>query len=248
MFAAGQADAACVAQFPDLSQAFADLKRRFTESPMEILVTHPRTGVAEPMLFNDEALAGSLRFLAYSPISQMMIPYLVHEAATTGNPERLAMQAMIQGEQITDAISIGLNFAVGCSEDWPHWPQDRDASGTLMGNAMRDLYAQVCAWWPVTPVDASFHEPFDVDVPVLILSGEFDPVTPPEYGDEAAAQFSNSLHLIATGRGHIVAGNPCISAIATDFIASADLAALDTECMDTIGPEPFFLNLLGPSP
>ena len=248
LFAACQAQTECNRQFPGLSDAFEQIKQRYASEPIEIQVTHPRTGVAEPVLFNLETLAGSLRFLAYSPSSQMMIPYLVHEAAATGNPERLAAQGLIQGEQLTEVIAIGLNFSVGCSEDWPHWPQGQDSSGTLMGNAMRDLYAEVCQWWPADPVDTSFHTPFDSDAPVLVLSGEFDPVTPPEYGDEAAAQFSNSRHLVATGRGHIVTTNPCISGIVNDFIAAGDLADLDTECMATIGPEPFFLNLLGPSP
>ncbi|MFU8878019.1 MAG: alpha/beta hydrolase, partial [Wenzhouxiangellaceae bacterium] len=105
-----------------------------------------------------------------------------------------------------------------------------------------------CDWWPAIPVGPEFHQPFDSEAPILILSGELDPVTPPEYGDEAAAQFSNSEHLVAEGRGHIVLGEPCIARILTQFIDSAELEGLDLDCMDSIGPEPFFLDLLGPSP
>ena len=248
LFAACQSDQLCNEQFPDLSAAFEALKTRYAEQPVVINLTHPRTGVAEELLFTDDMLANSLRFLAYSPMAQMMIPYLVHEASTTGRPERLASQALMQTGQLSELIAIGLNFAVGCSEDWPHWPAGHDDTGTLLGNSMRDLYVQVCAWWPANPVGPDFHQPFDSDVPILILSGELDPVTPPEYGDEAARQFANSLHLIAEGRGHIVINNVCISGIATAFVESASVDGLDTECMDAIGPEPFFLNLLGPSP
>ena len=248
LFTACRSDEQCNEQFPDLSAAFEELKGRYAEQPVTISLTHPRTGVAEELLFTDEMLASALRFLAYSPRAQMMIPYLVHEASTTGRPERLASQAVMQTGQLTDAIAIGLNYAVGCSEDWPHWPADHDDSGTLLGNSMRDLYAQVCAWWPANPVGRDFHQPFESDVPILILSGELDPVTPPEYGDEAARQFANSVHLIAEGRGHIVMGNVCISRIATAFVEAASVDDLDTECMQSIGPEPFFLNLLGPSP
>lgn len=248
LFVACEADTACAERFPDLAIRFDELKSSYAEQPLEIQVTHPRTGIAEPITFSDEVLAGSLRFLAYSPEAQMMIPYLVHEAATTGRPERLAAQAMIVGDQMGDAIAIGLNFSVGCSEDWPHWPADSDASGTLLGNSMRDLYARVCDWWPAEPVDVDFFQAFTSDVPVLLLSGERDPVTPPEYGEEAARQFENGRHLVAPGRGHIVVGNGCIAGIATQFVREASVADLDTECMDTIGPEPFFLNLLGPAP
>ena len=46
-----------------------------------------------------------------------MIPYLIHEAATTGSPERLAAQALMTSDQMSQGMAIGLNFAVGCSED-----------------------------------------------------------------------------------------------------------------------------------
>ncbi|MDT8450767.1 MAG: alpha/beta fold hydrolase [Wenzhouxiangellaceae bacterium] len=241
-------DAECRETFPGLEPAFAELKQRFRESPLDITVTHPRTGIAEEIEFTDAVLASSLRFLAYSPTTQMMIPYLIHEAATTGSPERLASQALMTSAQISDEIAIGLNFAVGCSEDWPYWPADADAAGTLLGNSFTELYAKICAWWPAEPVGPDFHDPFSSDVPMLILSGELDPVTPPPYGDEAAKYYSNSVHLVSAGRGHITITNPCIAGIATEFVAEASVAGLDTECMDTIGPEPFFTSLLGPSP
>ncbi len=248
LFEACADDPACAERFPGLADRFVELKAQYAEQPLAIQVTHPRTGVAEPMEFSDETLAGSLRFLAYAPESQMMIPYLIHEAATTGSPERLAAQALIVGDQLTDTLAIGLNFSVGCAEDWPHWPAGRDDSGTLLGNSMQELYGRICDWWPADPVGVEYFEAFSSDVPVLLLSGERDPVTPPEYGDEAARQYANSLHLVADGRGHIVVTNGCVAGIATQFVNAGSVDDLDTECMESIGPEPFFLDLLGPSP
>ncbi|WP_376695588.1 alpha/beta hydrolase [Wenzhouxiangella sp. EGI_FJ10305] len=238
----------CAATFPRLSEAFAELKARYREDGPDIVVTHPRTGEGIDLRFTRDVLAGALRFLAYNPESQMMIPYLVHEAASTGSPARLASQAMIVSDQMNDMIAIGLNFAVGCSEDWPVWPKDVDQSETLLGDSMTEIYEQVCDWWPVGDTPADFHQPFDADVPVLLLSGELDPVTPPEYGEEAAEQYSDSRHLVADGRGHIVLTNPCMSSIATEFVREASMGGLDIECMDRIGHEPFFLDLLGPAP
>ena len=248
LFDACRRDSECSERFPGLDSAFAELKARYNSNSQPIFVTHPRTGQGFEMNFTRDVLATALRFLAYSPESQMMIPYLVHEAAATGSPERLASQALIVTDQMMDLIAVGLNFAVGCSEDWPDWPEDIDQSTTLLGESLTEVYREICAWWPTADVADDFHQPFDSDVPMLILSGELDPVTPPAYGDEALAQFSNARHLVATGRGHIVLTNPCIGGIATRFIRSADIEDLDTGCMDAIGPEPFFLDLLGPAP
>lgn len=248
--AACAGDAYCDATFPELQEAFESLRASFPdhEDGPIIAVTHPRTGSAVDLRFTRTTLGTALRFLSYGPQSQMMIPYLIHEAATTGNPARIASQALIVTDQMADMIAVGLNFAVGCSEDWPGWPAVPGNEDTLLGNSMRELYDAVCADWPRGAVPEDFHQPFDSAVPMLILSGELDPVTPPEYGDEAQAQFSNSLHLVARGRGHIVLSQRCISGIAAEFVATASVEDLNIECMDQLGPEPFFLNLLGPAP
>lgn len=243
-------DAECSATFPDLLEAFESLIASFPDQDdgPTIAVTHPRKGSAVDLRFTRATLGTALRFLSYGPQSQMMIPYLIHEAATTGNPARIASQALIVTDQMADLIAVGLNFAVGCSEDWPGWPEVPGSEDTLLGDSMRDLYDAVCVDWPRGEVPDDFHQPFDSEVPILILSGELDPVTPPEYGDEAHAQFSNSLHLVARGRGHIVITERCISGIAAEFMASASVEDLNIECTDRLGPEPFFLNLLGPAP
>src|SRR5690625_7930770 len=118
---------------------------------------------------------------------------------------------MVFSDHISKSISIGLNFAVSCSEDAHAWPQDIDQSGTLLGNSMTELTGQVCAWWPAGDVADDFHQTFKSDRTVLLLSGELDPVTPPEYGDEVASQLENSVQLKASGLGLIVKINTCIS-------------------------------------
>ncbi|MGK7296202.1 MAG: alpha/beta hydrolase [Candidatus Wenzhouxiangella sp. M2_3B_020] len=248
LLAACTSGAKCSERFPDLDEAFAELKRTYDESPRTIQVTDPRTGVAEELEFSKAVLGSSLRFLAYSPVTQMMIPYLIHEAAATDSPERLAAQALMTSSQMSEQIAIGLNFAVGCAEDWPYWPDETNSEGTLLGDSFTELYARVCEWWPADPVGPDYHDPFTSRVPVLILSGELDPVTPPVYGDQAAEQFPNSTHIVAEGRGHITLTNSCIASIANRFIAEASVVDLDTECTERIGPEPFFLDLLGPAP
>jgi len=242
------ADEACSERFPGVEAAFRDLIEQYRNNGQSITISHPRTGEGTPIEFNDQTLGGALRFLAYSPQTQMIIPYLVHEASATGQPDRIAAQALIMTDQIAGQLAFGLNFSVGCSEDWPSWPQDIDNSDTLLGDSMVELYASICEWWPAGNVPTDFHAPFDSEVPVLILSGELDPVTPPAYGDEAAVQFSNSLHLIGRGLGHTVTSHPCFSGIIDEFFDSASIESLDTECLSTLDHAPFFVDLLGPEP
>jgi len=245
-----QTDAACNNAFPNLDQAFDQLKREYdnwADGP-EITVTHPRMGEAVELVFSRAVLATALRFLAYDPSSQMLLPYLIHEAATTGNPQRIASQALMITEQMSDALSIGLNFAVGCVEDFPRWPTDTNVESTLLGDSIGALYRAICPNLSVGVAPEGFSEPFTEDVPMLLLSGQLDPVTPPSYGDEVDALSINSRHLVAPGRGHIVITLPCMARIASEFIDQASSEDLDIACMDALGQEPYFTNLLGPTP
>ena len=105
-----------------------------------------------------------------------------------------------------------------------------------------------CAQWPRGPVPPGFHEPVSSDVPTLLLSGELDPVTPPEYADRVAAHFPDSTHLVAPGQGHIVTTRGCMGDLVSEFIVSGGTAELDTECLSRLEASPYFLSLTGPRP
>ena len=79
----------------------------------------------------------------------------------------------------------GMQLSVICTEDAGELKADPADAGTVLGNDMIDVLQAQCAVWPQGQRPADFRDAADRrPVPVLILSGEFDPVTPPRYGDE----------------------------------------------------------------
>jgi len=84
------------------------------------------------------------------------------------------------------------------------------------------------------------------ETPMLLLSGEADPVTPPANGDQAARTLSNSLHLVAPGQGHTVISRGCIPKIAAAFVERATVKGLESDCVKDIRPAPFFVSFAGP--
>jgi pimeloyl-ACP methyl ester carboxylesterase len=84
------------------------------------------------------------------------------------------------------------------------------------------------------------------DIPVMIISGEADPVTPPRNGDAVAALFTNSVHIVLPGMGHASFYVGCLPALLRDFIDAASPLALNLDCVRTIQPEPFWLSPVGP--
>ena len=79
--------------------------------------------------------------------------------------------------------------------------------------------------------------PVTSDVPVLILSGGLDPVTPPSYGAEVASTLPNSRHVVAAGYGHIVSPHACAPRLIAAFIDDPDFAELPPTCVAALREE-----------
>jgi hypothetical protein len=141
-----------------------------------------------------------------------------------------------------------MELSVMCSEDNPFLDLSADYSHTLMGNLLLEIVGLQCKIWPRGEIAEGFHQPVVSDIPVLLMSGERDPVTPPHYATQAAETFSNSLNLVARGQAHSVMKNVCLRNITTEFIEKGSVENLDTSCVENILPAPFFTSLLGPDP
>jgi len=243
-----EADPICSEKFPGSAENLRYLIRNIGENPVDVTVEHPTTGLAFDLTFNREVLSSALRFLTYSPETQAMLPMLIHEAAVEGRFDRLASQMLITASGLQQSISQGMEMSVMCAEDYPLFPKTIVPNDYLMGTLMEQVVSIQCGVWPAGPVPDDFHQPVGGDVPVLLLSGEYDPVTPPEYADAVAAHFNQATHLVAPGQAHIVATRGCMGDIVSTFIADGSAQNLETECMSQMKPSPFFISLTGPTP
>lgn len=241
-------DKACNALFPNQMEELNQLFMQLQQEPRQITITDPVSGQPMDMHLTSDTLAVAIRFLSYASETQAMIPLLVHEAVHTGDLSRLASQAILVMTGLSEMLSKGMELSVMCSEDYPYMDFSADYSHTLMGNLMMKIIDLQCGIWPRGDVPGGFHEPVLSDIPVLLMSGERDPVTPPHYASMAARGFSNSLNLVARGQAHSVMNNICLRDITTAFIAMGSVEELNTDCVSNILPAPFFTSLLGPNP
>jgi pimeloyl-ACP methyl ester carboxylesterase len=241
-------DETCNRLYPGHEDELNTLLANLRDEPQWITITHPTTGKQQELRLTAETLAVAVRFLSYASETQALLPLLVHEALTTGRLERLAVQAMLVMSGLNEMLARGMELSVICSEDFPVMNLRADDSETLMGDIFLRAVEAQCSVWPRGPVPDDFHDPVVSDVPVLLMSGERDPVTPPEYAALAAETFSNSLNLVARGQSHSVMKNACLKEITTQFIEQGALDGLESKCVGRIRPAPFFTSLLGPDP
>ena len=124
-----------------------------------------------------------------------------------------------------------------------------DLQSTYLGTAIMDALKQICARWPVGSIDPGFKTPVVSDTPVLLLSGEYDPITPPAYAEQVKATgLANSVHLVGQGQGHGLVGIGCTPRLLRSFLATPEPGELDASCLALETPTPLFLTRQGPAP
>lgn len=243
-----EANASCNAAFPEIRARFDAVMRRLGEAPADVTVPHPASSHPTPLVLSRTIATGVARLLVYSPQSAAMLPVLFDDAFEH-RYERLAAQALMLAEGIGE-LAYGLNFAVVCTEDVPFWGEvDLDAQqGTYMGSMFVEALAKVCERWPAGVMDEGFKAPVESDVPVLILTGEKDPITPPRYVPLATPFLANHIEVVGPGQGHGMLAVGCVPHLVAEFVDTPEPSELDASCTERIVPFPPFISPLGPAP
>ncbi len=194
-----------------------------------------------------DMVAGLVRMYAYMPATMSLLPNLIHEANQGRYADLMALAQMLAGE-MQEMMATGMQFSVICAEDRGSFTRRAGDEDTVLGQKMVDSMAAMCATWPTGKVPADFRTPLSGNTPVLAISGEYDPVTPPRYGDEAIAKLSNARHLVLKGQGHSVIGTGCMPKLFAQFVEKADPKALDAKCLDLLTPAQPFTSFNGWNP
>lgn len=240
----------CAQAFPDIREDFGRLRDALEDEPVTITLPNPVSGRPEEINFGRPEMAAVLRLLSYHPNSVAIMPMLINEAIQ-GNYAPLAAQFIMIADSMSDALSLGMHNTVVCTEDAPYFAGEnvgRDAlDATYIGPVQLDALEAICSVWPVGLIDDQFKMPLASDVPVLLLSGEADPVTPPRYAELAAIDLGNARLLIGHKQGHGQAPRGCMPDVIADFVETADPQTLETDCLERLFAMPFFLDFSGPS-
>lgn len=243
----------CVAD-PECQQTYGDPYATLKQLQMQLRTSPQRVSLADPLTHErrdvplvEGALAAAVRMYAYQPESVVLLPRMLAEAAA-GRPEALLAQALMVMDDLGEQIHHGMQLSVMCSEDADAMAARAEDADTLLGNGLIEMALAQCSVWPTAPKPAGFNTPSSGDVPSLLLSGEFDPVTPPRYGEQVLKGLSRARHLVAAGQGHIVMTRGCMPKLMTEFIRDLDPAALDVSCLDALSAPSFFLNASGAAP
>jgi pimeloyl-ACP methyl ester carboxylesterase len=246
-FARCEADAACRQRFGHPYQTLVQLRDALRATPHPVSFRDPETYRTVQRVLDEDALVSVVRMFAYAPPTAALLPLSI-DAAAHGDVGPLLGQAKLLTVDMADLAGSGMSYSVICSEDadlLAARPQDAD---TLLGTHMIDAYKAICSVWPKGARPADFHRPFTTARPVLLLAGQYDPVTPPRYAEEVAGHLPDARVLLFKGQGHSVLAAGCGPQLVQHFVEHPDPKALDASCLDRLRPVPFFIDFNGATP
>ncbi|WP_247886785.1 alpha/beta hydrolase [Azospirillum sp. SYSU D00513] len=218
------ASRACRAASPDLEKRFLARVAALEDRPAVVQIGDPDIPQAVD-LDAAAALSAALEAMAAGePVPRL--PRILDRAAQ-GRLERLAVWAPPPWIGDPDTAD-GLAFSIECRET-----VNAADPARLEANARRhapygavnadEPGRRVCADWPASRPEPAELLPVASPVPVLLLSGAYDPVTPPDWADRAAATLPKSRHIVFRSAGHTVtATEECAMTAVAAFIAAPD--------------------------
>ncbi|MCH2659644.1 alpha/beta hydrolase [bacterium] len=243
------ADPSCAEAFGDIGAKFDSLQARLQRDPGKVLARFqdPRTGADHELPVYWQGIAGVVRAALYKPEIATLLPLII-DRAYAGDYGPLVALAVPQAD-VADKISQGMFYSVVCSEDLPFVTdaERRGHNANFFGPFALELMSRICGFWPQGDIPDNYHDPVATDHPVLVLSGNLDPVTPPRWGEDVASHLPNARHVVVPGVGHGTAYG-CVPKLMAEFIANADAHDLDTSCIDKLERPAFFTTYLGPAP
>lgn len=223
------------------------LQARLKTAPPTVRYRDPVTAEPRTETLTPGHLQAVVRLYAYLPAAAAMLPLILHEAAA-GRYAPLAAQARLMEAQLGESIMHGMQLSVVCTEDAAGLRADAADADSVLGTGFIEFVQAQCAVWPKGALPRDFHAPLRSGAPVLLLSGEYDPVTPPRYGEQVVKGLPNGRHLVLRGQGHNALPVGCMPKLLARFLDTADAQALDASCLDGLRYTPPFAGFYGWEP
>ena len=239
LFADCAADSPCHGAYPNLESEFKTVLSQFDKGPVQMKVPNVFSGQEQEVTVTRDAFVDGIRQLFYVPNAAAALPALIHLGAQ-GNAGALVGTAFQVVVQIDRQIARGMQFSVICSEDTPFITEadiKQSSANSFYGDARTRPTMRACAEWPRATVPASFLDPIKSDAPVLLVSGELDPVTPPWLAEPVARSLPHGRHVIIHNGTHN--SYECVEGLVADFIDKGTAEGLDTSCVEKIQRPPF---------
>jgi pimeloyl-ACP methyl ester carboxylesterase len=242
VFSACEADKHCAAAYGDIEAKFYESIGRLDDKPVLIDVSGPYRNKPYKIYLDGDLLIDSIFIALYAMASLADVPRYI-DAAWRGSYADLAEPA---GAAIGLAVSTGTYWNTTCADEIPFEtgvPEPTRLATTpalVLRKHFDPRYAvETCALWNVPSSGAAENEAVVSGIPTLLLSGSFDPITPPLWGELAARTLGRAFWYEFADSAHgVMRSSPCGLAMGLAFLDDP-LHAPDSSCLQGVAAVEF---------
>ncbi|HKV41260.1 MAG TPA: alpha/beta fold hydrolase, partial [Blastocatellia bacterium] len=243
LFADCLSDETCHKAFPDVRADLAAALEKLDKGPITTTAYNTIKKRPEVVPVSRGVFMEMVRLLLYDPGLSRYLPIVLHQSAQ-GQLGGLTTLGFGFEHQVRGLIDGGMEMSVICSEDAPFISEDdikQATGGTYYGDWRTRVLLKACKDWPRGKLPSGYEEPVKSNVPVLMVSGDLDPVTPPWIGTDAARSLTHSRQIIGRNWSHSSMSD-CITGMIADFVHAGTLDGLDASCAEKATRPPFMTN------
>lgn len=215
-------DTICNNAYPNIKTRFLKYLEEKTINPLLVQIENPTNGNLESFYLKGKDLITV--FTSASTGSVSNIPFEINKLLNndlSSVKERLKYVFQEPGK----GIGQGMRLSVWCAEENPFNSQEKITIETNKYPSVRGLSPavfknEVCNIWSVRKASKTENEPIKSDIPILLISGEYDNETPVKWAESMANNLTNSFHLVFKGWKHGPTtnwSNQCAMQAANDF-------------------------------
>ncbi len=238
LFESCAANPVCGEAYPDLEGILFDTVDRLNREPVMQEITDPFTREEYETRVNGDVLLALTFQMLYDSKLRYFIPRIIYEVSQGEFNYLDQVYGSMLG--MASIASRGMMFSVQCHEELafsslPEFEAELERYPQLIGmyenSILGGLAYRACARWSAGEAAPDANQPVSSDVPALILSGEFDPITPPAWGNHAAETLKNAYAFEFPGIGHGASvADPCPEAMMISFLENPGNVP-DSGCM-----------------
>lgn len=217
------ADPVAFAHFALIRIAFVKAVTRLNKVPVKIKKTSKRDAYD----FTGDDFAWSIWTAMLKPSSIPLVPLAIKEVAN-GNDSILAKWVVaFNNPDAHGTFSELQSKAILCYEGKPRTAADTKpallAKYPDLSSFNIDFEGDVCEALQPNAAEDEVFAPVVSDVPVLILSGEYDPVCPPYFGEITAQTLSRSTFIVVPAASHAaIHVDVCVRNMAAAFLSNPE--------------------------
>lgn len=211
VFFAGCAnDTACNEKYPELEAVFTDQIARLDAEPTTLLLTNLLTGEQYDAIFRGSDIVGVLFQSLYATEIIPVLPEMIFDIAAEDYTLLTTLLSSFLAN--ADFVSIGMQYSVQCYEENSFATEEEVAAAAAEYPDLEPFFAYsinigppaltVCEQWGAGQAEAIENQAVSSDIPTLILAGEYDPITPPRWGQEVGEGLTHSYFFEFPGVGH----------------------------------------------